>query len=107
MAQKIIVLCKRKHGLSDDDLRAKQAEHAELVRAFGSAFILKYQYSFAQANPDGSAPLADLVAEATVTSVADYFAGLETAEGQAAVAHAGSYLSDVQFILVEETTVWG
>ncbi len=107
MPQKIVVLATRKEGVSDERLRAEQANHIPMVQAFGKEFILKYEYGFGLPTPDGAGPLADVIVEITVTSFEAFFAGLETPGGMAARDHADSYLAEVKFHLFEKETAWG
>jgi len=103
---KILVLCKRKFGVSDEDLRKMQAEHAEMVRSFTHGIVTAYAYSYPEAVMGDRLPSYDLIVEITATSLEDYLAALQTPGGKAAIEHAGTYLSEVESMLLHSLQVW-
>ena len=68
MGFKVIALSTRKAGVTDEQLRAEQVRHVPMVKAFAAPLVTTYRAGFGLKGPQGSAPVADVVAELGVAS---------------------------------------
>lgn len=104
--QKVIILCKRRDGVSHEQLRRHQREHAVLLKRLSP--IKRYQTNFPVPAADGADPVYDLIVELWVESVEQYQAALRTPEGAAAREHAAEYvrMDEVVVLVSEEVVGW-
>ncbi|MGF1507992.1 MAG: EthD domain-containing protein [Myxococcota bacterium] len=98
---------KKAEGMTLEALKAEQEKHVEMVKAFGEGVVTSYTYNIAVQDPlTGGEPAFDVVAELTATSAEAYAQALETPGGLAAREHAGTYLTGLQGLVVEEHPKW-
>ncbi len=105
--KQVLVLCNRKEGISDEELKKHQAEHVEMVRDFTQGVVTSYAYTFPTALSDADRPPYDLVVDMTVTSFEEFMERLQTPAGQAVVEHANTYNGSMEFLFLEPTQMWG
>ena len=104
--QKVIILCKRRDGISREQLRQYQLDHAALLKRLSP--IKRYRTNFPVPTADGADPAYDLVVELWVEGVEQYQAALQTPEGVAARAHAAKYvrMDEVVVLVSDEVAGW-